>query len=266
VSALGAYLCDVQPRPTPSALRCVRRFVRSNAYAAGEAAREIAVREVTAQWLHLHAVEQLRAAHVFDGLSPCERREIELLCCTSTVREELRRRLGPALCELTLQLLSGDMTAAHALEHAAFRELREAERLAALAEEAARAAHHERSARRSGRQRPSDVLPPVGCALVAAGEAGADGRYKGGLKQALPDALAELLGIAVLEVVTVTAAVCSTVCTRVPMAGLAVRAVAPLARRAGLPTLGCRALELTGVSFAEVEHALQVGVLGQSVC
>jgi len=85
VCALGSYLGDAEPQPSSSVLRCVRRFVRSNAYFAGEAAREVAVCEVAAQWLHLHSFEQIDASRVLEGLSARDVAEFRWLCENSTV-------------------------------------------------------------------------------------------------------------------------------------------------------------------------------------
>lgn len=335
VCALGSYLCDAAPRPSAAVLRRIRQFVRHNAYASGEAAQEVAAREVAAQWLHLHAFEQLSASRVLDGLSAHEIAEFRWLCHTSEVRAgmaraaarrqlraqamracargvslrapffrppqvraELVQRLGAPLCALTLQLLSGNASAALALEHAAFTELREADERPAPRSAEARQTLAGKRLRRAG-ARPRLLAGAYGRCDWGGGRAGCGCGYDGSFREALPEALAELLGIAVIEVVTVTAAVCSTVraqpipsrdacarvqlpsgalrqaltaralrpaarmpqvCTRVPLAGVAARAIAPFARRAGLDTLGCRALELTGVSLREVACAINGGV------
>jgi hypothetical protein len=50
------------------------------------------------------------------------------------------------------------------------------------------------------------------------------------------------------------------------MARIAARAMFPLARRAGLGALGCRALELTGVSVADVSDAMDFADCRGVVC
>lgn len=231
VAAVGRYLADLNPKPSEAALACVAQFVADNAYVAGTGAKAIAAREVAAQWLHLHSLDQLRAAAVLRDMPPRVAAELAQLCAQSQVeprslhpargsdpqtrprrlhhplgrlpraqvRALLVQRLGGPLCELTLRMLSADVTAEEALGHPALANAREG-------------------------ADPLEAKRSISAAV----------------RDAIPDALQELLALAVVEL--------WGVCSRLPMAAFATRALSPLVRISRLDQLGCRALELTGVS------------------
>jgi len=208
VAAVGQYLSDVEPRPSPATLDWLGRFVQEGAYVAGKPARAAAAKEVAGQWLHLHALEQLRGASILDHLPPAVAEEIASICTTSPVRRLLLERLGRPLCELTLAMLSAELTAEEALQDPA---LEEARRAAA-----------------------ADDL--AGASLAAA--------LATAVREGLPEALQDLVALAVVEF--------WGVCSRLPMATYATRALSPLVRLSRLDQLGCRALELTGVRVEDL--------------